>query len=128
MVTLVFSARGTMERTVKRRRMRAFPGPLNFERWAGVPGALVGRSEPTTSIWTDQCFDRFGGLGWQLFLGFGADDHFFWRRRPLGQSPGWKVRAPPAYKRCASVAPGRLLPASPSWWRRTAPNALITPG
>ncbi len=112
-----------MERTVKRRRTRAFPGPLNLsvtaclylwdavtlkfngpenarvprtvelERY-GVP-VLVGRSEPTSIDLTDQCFDRFGGLGWQLFLGFGADDHFFCDAGRLGSLQGGKVRAPP---------------------------------
>lgn len=69
------------------------PRTVELERY-GVP-VLVGRSEPTSIDLTDQGFDRFGGLGWQLFLGFGADDHFFCDAGRLGSLQGGKVRAPP---------------------------------
>lgn len=72
---------------------RARSRTVELERY-GVP-VLVGRSEPTSIDLTDQCFDRFGGLGWQLFLGFGADDHFFCDAGRLGGLQGGKVRAPP---------------------------------
>lgn len=93
LVTLAFSSSrhdGTHRQTPENARV---PRTVELERY-GVP-VLVGRSEPTSIDLTDQCFDRFGGLGWQLFLGFGADDHFFCDAGRLGSLQGGKVRAPP---------------------------------